>query len=120
MVRAMRALAAASRPGDVVLQRPGARYPPVPVILVGRRVAYDRFTPWLTQFAPAATLEARHLDVYRFFRTADRGEAVAIARRLGARYVCLYGSDRLRFETAGLLETVYDEPGASCARLRSD
>ena len=45
MVRAMDALAAASQPGDVVLQRPGARYPPAPVILAGRRVPYERFTP---------------------------------------------------------------------------
>jgi len=36
MVRAMRALEAVSQPGEVVLQRPGARYPPAPVILIGR------------------------------------------------------------------------------------
>ncbi len=59
MVRAMDALAAASRPGDVVLQRPGARYPPLPVVLIGRRVPYERFTPWLTQFAPRGRARAR-------------------------------------------------------------
>ena len=40
-------------PGDVVMQRPGARYPPAPVVLAGRRVPYERFTPYLTQFALA-------------------------------------------------------------------
>ena len=46
-----RALERVSQPGDVVLQRPGGRYPPAPVILAGRRVPYERFTPYLTQFA---------------------------------------------------------------------
>ena len=96
------ALKAASQPGDVVLQRPGARYPPAPVILIGRRVPYERFTPWLTQFAPAAALEARHEVVFRFFHTTDADEAMAIARCLGARYVVLYGRDRVRFDPTGL------------------
>ena len=39
MVRAAQALERVSRPGDVVMQRPGARYPPAPVVLVGRRGA---------------------------------------------------------------------------------
>jgi hypothetical protein len=118
MVRAMRALAADSRPGDIVLQRPGARFPPAPVILIGRRVPYERFTPWLTQFAPAAELEARHEVVFRFFHTTDADEAMAIARSLGARYVAVYGRDRLPFETAGRLVPVYEEDGAHVYRLR--
>jgi hypothetical protein len=120
MVRAMAALAADSRPGDVVLQRPGARYPPAPVILVGRRVPYERFTPWLTQFAPAAELEARHEVVFRFFRTSDPEEATAIARSLGARYVVLYGADRVRFDAPALVfgSRVYASRMAS-TRLRS-
>jgi len=117
MVRAMAALAADSRPGDVVLQRPGARYPPAPVILIGRRVPYERFTPWLTQFAPAAELEARHEVVFRFFRTSDPEEAMAIARGLGARYVVLYGADRLRFDPAGRLVPIHDEDGAHVYRI---
>jgi hypothetical protein len=115
--RAMRALAAASRPGEVVLQRPGARYPPAPVIMIGRRVPYERFTPWLTQFAPAAALEARHEVVYRFFHTEDATEARAIARGLGARYLVLYGADRVRFDPAGLLVPIYEEDGARVFRL---
>jgi hypothetical protein len=114
MVRAMAGLQRSSRPGDVVLQRPGARYPPAPVILIGRRVPYERFTPYLTQFATREDLERRHETVFRFFRTTDTSEAVAIARGLDARFVCLYGPDRLRFDTAAVLEPVHVEAGARC------
>jgi hypothetical protein len=117
MVRAMDALKRASAPGDVVLQRPGARYPPAPVILAGRRVTYERFTPYLTQFVSRPELEARHLEVYRFFRTRDRAEALAIARRLGAKFLALYGLDRVRFDTTGVLEPVHEEEGAHLYRI---
>ena len=112
MVRAAHALERVSRPGDVVMQRPGARYPPAPVVLVGRRVPYERFTPYLTQFASRADLEARHELVYRFFRTTSREEALGIARSLGACFLALYGGDRVRFDTTGVLEPVYEEEGA--------
>ena len=102
---------------DVFLQRPGARYPPAPVILIGRRVPYERFTPWLTQFAPAAQLEARHEVVFRFFRTSDAEEAMAIARALGAGYVVLYGADRLRFDPTGHLVLIHEEDGARVYRV---
>src|SRR4029079_14971275 len=92
-VRAMRALEARSLPGDVVMQRPGARFPPAPVILIGRRVPYERFTPYLTQLAARADLELRHEIVFRFFRTTEATEARSIAQSLGARFVCLYGPD---------------------------
>ena len=117
IVRAMDALTTASSPGDVVLERPGGRWPPAPVVLAGRRVSYERFTPYLTQFASKADLEARHETVFRFFRTADPQEAMQIARSLGASYLALYGSDRVRFDTTGLLETVYEEPGAKLYRI---
>jgi hypothetical protein len=117
MVRAMHALAAASQPGDVVLQRPGARYPPLPVVLIGRRVPYERFTPWLTQFAPRDALERRHEQVFRFFRTHDWAEAMAIASALDARFVALYGADRLRFDTTGALEPIYEEGSVRILRL---
>ena len=117
MVRAMDALAAASQPGEVVLQRPGARYPPAPVILIGRRVPYERFTPWLTQFAPASALAERHATTYRFFHTTDAAEAMAIAASLGARYVALYGADRVRFDPAGHLVPIHEEEGARVYRL---
>lgn len=112
MVRAMKALAGASAPGDVVLQRPAARFPPAPVILVGRRVPYERFTPYLTQFASKEALEERHRTVYRFFQTGDRDEAKGIARALGARFLALYGPDRVRFDTTGVLKPVHEEDGA--------
>jgi hypothetical protein len=117
MVHAMDALAAASRPGEVVIQRPGGRYPPAPVVLAGRRVTYERFTPYLTQFVPRAALEARHATVFRFFRADSRDEALSIARTLGASYLALYGSDRVRFDTAGVLEPIHEEPGARVYRI---
>jgi hypothetical protein len=117
MVRAMDALERVSQPGDVVMQRPGARYPPAPVVLAGRRVPYERFTPYLTQFASREALLARHEAVYRFFRTGDRDEALAIARSMGARFLALYGRDRVRFDTAGVLEPVFEEEGARVFRI---
>ncbi len=120
MVRATAALERVSQPGDVVLQRPGARYPPAPVILAGRRVPYERFTPYLTQFASRQALEQRHEVVYRFFHTRDRDEAVAIARSLDARFLALYGTDRVRFDPTGLLEPVHEEEGAHLYRLHLD
>jgi hypothetical protein len=120
MVRAMAALEPVSARGDVVLQRPGARYPPAPVVLAGRRVPYERFTPYLTQFASKKALEARHLVVYRFFRTRDRTEALQIVRSLGASFLALYGHDRIRFDASGLLEPVHEEPGARLYRIRDE
>jgi hypothetical protein len=116
-VRALDAIATDGRPGDVVLQRPGARYPPLPAVLVRRRVVYERFTPYLTQFAPSAELRRRHEALFRFFQTHDRGEALAIARRLGARYLCLYRTDRVRFDTDGLLLPLHEEEDARAYRI---
>ena len=78
---------------------------------------YERFTPWLTQFAPAAELEARHEIVFRFFHTTDADEAMAIARSLGARYVVLYGRERVLFDPAGRLVPVHEEDGAHVYRI---
>jgi hypothetical protein len=119
MVRAVDALARVSKPGDVVMQRPGGRYPPAPVVLAGRRVPYERFTPYLTQVASRADLEARHEAVYRFFRTTSREEALGIARSLGASFLALYGQDRVRFDTTGVLEPVHEEDGARLYRIGS-
>jgi hypothetical protein len=116
-IRAIRAIEADSRPGDRVLQRPGGRYPPLPVVLSGRRVLYERFTTYLTQFAPAEELRRRHETLFRFFQTSDRDEAQAIARSLGARYLCLYGADRVRFDGRGVLKPLHEEPEARSYRL---
>jgi hypothetical protein len=120
VVRAMRALEGASRPGDVVLQRPAARFPPAPVVLIGRRVPYERFTPYLTQFVRREDLERRHEAVHRFFRTRDPGEARQIAESLGATFVCLYGPDRVRFPVEGVLEPIHAEALARVYRLRPE
>lgn len=111
-LRAARLAAGLTRPGEVVLQRPGGRYPPGPVVFVSRRVPFERFTPYLTQFAARAELERRHADVAEFFRTRDPEQARAIARRLGARVVCLFDSERVRFPPEALLRLVHAEPGA--------
>jgi uncharacterized membrane protein len=87
------------------------------VVLIGRRVPYERFTPFMAQFVPAEKMQQRHEDVYRFFRTTDRDEATRIAQRFGARYLCLYGPDRVRFDTSGLLAPIHEEPAARCYRL---
>jgi len=83
-------------------------------------VPYERFTPWLTQFAPAEALVRRHRIVHQFFRTADGNEAKEIAQELRARFLCLYGADRVRFDDRRLLDPVHEEPGARCYRLRWD
>jgi hypothetical protein len=107
-----------SAPGDVVLTRPGARYPPAPLILAGRRVVFERFTPYLTQFADQHTLEVRHELVHRFFRTRDRDEAIAILSVFDVSWVCAFGTDRVRFPADGVLDPVFVEPGATIYRVR--
>lgn len=114
---AMTALATVSRPGDVVLQRPGSRYPPPPVAFIGRRVPYERFSPFLAQFAPAATLRERHEAVLRFFRATDPDQALAAAQALNAAFLCLYDDDRVRFDPAALLSPVFESQEARCYRL---
>ncbi len=117
-VRAMRGLAGHTQPGEVVLQRPAARFPPAPVIFASRRVPYERFTPWLTQFAPPDALAARHDAVYRFFRTTDGAEAGRIAASLGARILCLYGTDRVRFPSGpDVLPVIVDEGSVRCHEI---
>ena len=116
-VRAVAVAAAHTQPGEVILQRPGARYPPLPVVLASRRVPYERFTPYLTQFARPQDLEERHQAVHRFFQTGDAGEALTLARGLGARVLILYGGDSVRFDGAGVLEPLHEEAGGRVYRL---
>jgi hypothetical protein len=116
-VRAVSVAAEHSLPGEVILQRPGARYPPLPVILASRRVPYERFTPYLTQFARPQDLEQRHQAVHRFFHTGDAREALALARGFGAKVIILYGADSVRFDGAAVLEPLHEEPGGRVYRL---
>jgi hypothetical protein len=118
-VRALDSVARDGSRGDLVLQRPVPRYPPLPVVLIGRRVLYERFTPYLTQFAPREELLRRHEILFRFFRTRDREEARALARGLGARYLILYWKDRVRFDTEGLLMPLHEEEDARAYRLET-
>jgi hypothetical protein len=117
IVGAMHALARASRPGDVVLQRPASSRPPPPVILIGRRVPYERFSPFLAQFAAPEALANRHAAVLRFFRATEAVEAQAAAHALGARFVCLYDDDRVRFDPAGVLSPLFESPQARCYEM---
>jgi hypothetical protein len=116
-VRAIEAVAKDGRPGDVVLVKPPVHRPPLPVVLAGRRVVYERFTPYLTQFAPPAVLRRHHETVHRFFNTTDPAEALAIARSVSARYLCLYRRQRVRFEEDAVLTPVHEERQARCYRI---
>jgi hypothetical protein len=118
-VRAMRALAGVSGPGDVVLMRPELqRFPPPPLVLIGRRVPYTRFIPFFNQFTTRQARDERFATASAFFRTSDAQEARRLAGRLGARYVCLFGAEAVRFPTEGVLEPIFEEPRARVYRLR--
>jgi hypothetical protein len=113
IVASVEALARVSRPLEVVLVKPDPRrYPPPPLVLIGRRIPFTQSIPYLTQFAPRTELQARLVAVRTFFQTGQPEEALAIARALGARYVCLYGSDRLGFDPAGVLRPVFERENA--------
>ncbi len=42
---------------------------------------------------------------------------MTIARSLGAKFVALYGRDRVRFDPTGFLEPIYEEEDARVCRL---
>lgn len=121
IVESVAALAAVTAPLAVVLVKPDPRrYPPPPLVLIGRRVPFTQSIPYLTQFAPRQEVEARLLAVRTFFQTGQPEEARAIARSLGARYVCLYGSDSLGFEGAGVLRPVFTRQNARVYEILQD
>ena len=115
-MRAVRAIALDARPGDVVLQRPGGRYPPLPAVLARQRVVYERFTPYLTQFAPADELRRRHEALFRFFRTKDRDEALAIARS-SAPATCACTETTASASSGGMLVPLTEEPEGRAYRI---
>jgi hypothetical protein len=117
VLHAMAALARVSQPGDVVLQRPDPRFPPPPMVFAGLRVPYTRSLPYMTQFASRPALEERLETVKSFFRTDDPQEALLLARRLDARYLCLYGDDRVAFPPRGVLVPVYETPETRVYRI---
>jgi hypothetical protein len=113
----MSALERASLPGDVVLMRPFSRYPPPPIVFIGRRVAYTDYMPYMRQFAGAALLHERRERVRTFFRTRDPDEALAIANRLGARFVYLFGPQTMGVDPDTVLEPIYLEGNARLYRI---
>lgn len=108
-VRAMSALAAASRPGDVVLTRPGVAHVPLPVVLAGRRVTLAHFIPYWSQFASPAVVAERERQVRSFFAAETPEAALAVARDLDARFAYLPGRPRTDLLEAGILEAVFEE-----------
>ena len=120
VLRAMAALEQASQPGDVVLMRPFSRYPPPPIVFIGRRVAYTDYMPYMRQFASAPVLHERRELVRRFFRTGDPSEALAIARGLGARFVYLFGPQGIGIDPETVLEPIYVEGNARVYRIPTE
>jgi hypothetical protein len=118
-VDAMAALADATEPGDVVLQRPDLqKFPPPPMVLQGRRVPYTRFIGFYAQFVPRPERQRRFRQVMQFFETSDPAAARRIARRLGARFVCLYGNQSVAFPAELLLEPIFEAPRARVYRIK--
>jgi hypothetical protein len=117
VVAAMDALERSSRRGDVVLMRPFSRYPPPPIVLVGRRVPFTQYMPYMRQFASAEVLREREQEVREFFRTTDPVEARSIAHRLGARFVYLFGPQSIAPEAEAMLERIYTDGGARLYRV---
>jgi hypothetical protein len=114
----MAALEMASVRGDVVLTRPFSRYPPPPIVFIGRRVAFTQYMPYMRQFASPQVLRERERSVRTFFRTTDPSEAAGIARELGARFVFLMGPQTVTAAVEGkLLDPIYVEEGVRLYRI---
>ena len=108
-VRAMGALAAASRPGDVVLTRPGVAHVPLPVVLAGRRVTLANYIPYWSQFTSPAVVAERERQVRSFFRAETAEAALAVAHDLDARFAYLPGRPQTALLGAGVLEPIFEE-----------
>jgi hypothetical protein len=94
------------------------RFPPPPLVLIGRRVPYTRFIPFFNQFTTRQAREERYAMASGFFRTEDPEQARRLARQLGARFVCLFGAESVRFPPEGVLEPVFEDARARAYRLR--
>jgi hypothetical protein len=116
-VRAMRTLRAESCPGDVVITRPLPRYVPLPVVLAGRRVAFSNYIGYWRQFVSPGRLRERDRLVRAFFRSTDARDALEIARGLGARFVYLTGSQKVDFDTTGVLEPLFEQENERVFRI---
>jgi hypothetical protein len=116
---ALARLADDSQPGDVVLMRPYSRFPPPPVVFLGRRLAYTIYLPYMRQFAPQPLLHAHSEDLRAFFRTGDPGEARAIAARLHARHVFLQGAQAMGDGARAIVEPLYVNRDTALYRVRA-
>lgn len=120
VMRATARLAGLTAPGEVVLTPSFSRYPPPPVVFIGRRVAYAEYLPYLAQFAPPDVLGERLRAVRRFFRDVDdEPAALRTALALHARFVAVYGRETA-VERAAWLEPVQTDAGARLYRIRSE
>lgn len=104
LMRVLDVLALDGRRGDVVIAPATTRWPPPALTLLGRRLPYTRFIPYMAQFAPRAEVERRRLLVGTFFQSTDPEQALALARSLGARHVLLYGGQPLAFDPERIFE----------------
>jgi hypothetical protein len=117
VLRAMAALQHDGRLGDVVLMRPFSRFPPPPIVFVGRRVPFTHYMPYMQQFATASEIRDREAEVREFFRTDDAERALRIAQRLGARHAYLYGPQSIAPAVEARLEPLYVEGGLRLYRI---
>lgn len=118
VLEAMALLEQDSAPGDVVLMRPSSRYPPPPVVFVGRRVAFTPFFGYLRQFVPAAEVRERSATVRAFFQARTAAEARAVAEGLQARHVFLQGSQQMGEGAHAALEPLYLKDDTALYRVR--
>jgi hypothetical protein len=117
-VDAMRALRAASCPGDVVMTRPLASYDvPLPVVLAGRRVVFSNYIGYWQQFIHPGGLRERDRLVRGFFRSPEPVRALAIARSMDARFVYLTGPQKVDFDPRGALEPLFERGSERVYRI---
>jgi len=114
---AMDALARASEAGDVVLERPAAVHPPLPMVLIGRRAFYSEYMRSNLQLASRTELERRRSLQRAFFRTTDAREALSVAREIGAAYLYVPAGEPLYFDPHDVAERLYAKDGERVYRF---
>ncbi len=117
LVRVLDVLQREGTRGDVVLAPITTRWPPPVLTLLGQRLPYTRFIPYMAQFAPPRHVNQRRGLVISFFQSQDAGQALALARALGARHVLLYGGQRLRFAPSPVFELRASEGNVQLYRV---
>jgi hypothetical protein len=118
VLEGMAALERDSRPGAVVLQRPHPRWPPPPVVFIGRRVPLTRIYPYLSQFISAAEFTERQRTLREFFQAKDPEVALLAARRFGATHVVAYEEDVIASGARAVLQPLYEDAAVRVYRIR--